>query len=180
MTTTDDSPKDEKSICPFCLTALPIIDWDKLILILNGYDEEQFKALTIIFDHAYAIIQKERSRRASMEKYEKEAAPLLDSKPSVINIMARKLPPNIKQFSEKVLFPKWAGDKKCPICKHQYWIANDMILQLMQWQQKNVLAIGAPVQPVISLICKNCGYTIFFNAMISGVIEPPFKPPGGT
>lgn len=178
----EEEIKEEKTICPFCLIALKDkIDWQKFFLIISGYDDIQINELSLLNDKANEILRKEVERRAGIKNYEtSQPQPQPQQLPTFSQLTlpgGKQFPPNTKQFVENILLKKWA-DKQCPFCKKPFWIVNEQIYQLMPWQKGAALVIGGgPVQPVISVICQNCGFAPFFNAMVTGIIKPQPKPP---
>ena len=76
----------------------------------------------------------------------------------------------------------WKKSPNCTICDANYWKVSDQITELRPFN-RDVFVIGpARVVPVIYLVCKVCGYTIFFNAVIAGLVEGtgPDEPGGKT
>ncbi len=63
---------------------------------------------------------------------------------------------------------KW-GQRSCPMCAAYDWSVQDVVYGVrgyLPWLLPN----GGPTVPVIPVVCKNCGNTIFVNAIISGII----------
>lgn len=61
--------------------------------------------------------------------------------------------------------------KKCE-CGSNEWILNDKIFELREFQGGNLIIGGqSSVFPVITVSCKQCGNTYFFNAVLLSVIE---------
>lgn len=60
----------------------------------------------------------------------------------------------------------------CNVCQGKEWILNDTIFELREFQ-KGSLVIGgkSSVFPVITVVCKSCGNTLFFNAIPLGLIK---------
>jgi len=62
-------------------------------------------------------------------------------------------------------------NKSCDCGAHN-WILNDKIFELREFQGGGLVIGGeSSVFPVITVTCKDCGYTYFFNAILLGVIE---------
>lgn len=59
----------------------------------------------------------------------------------------------------------------CPLCGCQAFSVNDTVFNLTENTGKT-LTIGKGVSfiPVISASCQKCGYMIFINGLISGII----------
>ena len=67
---------------------------------------------------------------------------------------------------------KWlAPAKQCPICLANAWTVSEVV-EVRPFSGGG-LVIGGTVFPVFMLICNNCGYSLMFNAVISGVVKPP-------
>ena len=171
---------EEKTICPFCLIELKkAVDWQKFFLIISGYDDLQLNELLLLTDKANEILRKEVARRTGIKNYETQQQPLQQQQPFPPPMIQGQhpVPPNVKYMIDNVILKKWVN-KTCPFCKAQNWIVNEQLFQLNQWQQGAAIVIGGgtKVQPIVSIICQNCGYTTIFNAIISGVIKPPQQP----
>lgn len=65
----------------------------------------------------------------------------------------------------------WKSDNLCPICGARRWVVGDVV------QLQPLVRMGYPataeVFPMFPFVCGTCGYTMLFNALISGVIERP-------
>lgn len=185
MTEEKKTLEEEKPICPICLIELKDkVDWQKFFLIISGYDDLQLNELLLRSDKANEIIKKEVERRASIKSYEAQPPP--QQQPFLPPTIQEQHPsqafpanlPNVKHIAENIILKKWIN-KLCPFCQKQNWVINEQLFQLVQWQQGNiVIGGGAKVQPIVSIICRNCGYTTIINAVISGTIRPQPKPPG--
>jgi len=67
---------------------------------------------------------------------------------------------------------KWHG-ATCPLCGGREWNVNEKIYELREFNDGN-LVVGGPnssIIPVIPISCKNCGNTIFINALITGLLK---------
>jgi len=63
-------------------------------------------------------------------------------------------------------------DTKCDKCLEGDWLISDSIFELREFSGGGLVIGGeAHVFPVLPIICKNCGKTHFFNAVILGLIE---------
>ena len=62
-------------------------------------------------------------------------------------------------------------DKQCPICKNNNWAVGDKLAELREFHQGG-LTIGGQVYPLVTLTCNVCGYTLLFNAMRAGLVNP--------
>lgn len=60
----------------------------------------------------------------------------------------------------------------CQVCNERRWIMNDTIFELRPYNQGTLtVGGGIPIQPLVSVICDNCGNTLFFNAIKIGAIK---------
>ena len=65
----------------------------------------------------------------------------------------------------------WTGDRPCPICsKVTSWGVSN-ISEMKEYNDGNYCH-GAAVCPLIRVTCNRCGYTILFNAIALGVVDP--------
>ena len=75
---------------------------------------------------------------------------------------------------------KWidqkAVDMTCPICTKATWIPGSLILTPPARGKGKSMVIGGRTYPMVPIICTNCGYMHFFNALIVGLEEPDIKP----
>jgi len=64
-------------------------------------------------------------------------------------------------------------DIKCPVCANSVLILTDRIFEIREFfGGKLELGGNSNVIPVISLVCEQCGYILFFNAVKLGLIKP--------
>lgn len=74
-----------------------------------------------------------------------------------------------QKLLEKLGFLKTS---RCSTCGASSWIVNDTIFEMREFQGGNlVIGGGTAILPVIPVTCKNCGQTIFFNALSLKLIE---------
>jgi hypothetical protein len=63
----------------------------------------------------------------------------------------------------------WTAPHVCPICKEKdKWLLMDRIWELNEFYPRGVRSPTAEefkVLPVVAVMCNNCGYTLFFNAI---------------
>lgn len=61
----------------------------------------------------------------------------------------------------------WKDEKTCTICKGTDWtIGPDIVF---------VKSPTLESYPLVLLVCNQCGHTIFFNALIMGLVESDGK-----
>lgn len=66
----------------------------------------------------------------------------------------------------------WKGATLCPICAADNWSVGDHVIEIRVFQGKLQHVGGGNLYPYVQLICGTCGYTIFFNAIIMGLVDP--------
>ncbi|MFC1659678.1 hypothetical protein ACFL0U_03875 [Pseudomonadota bacterium] len=74
-----------------------------------------------------------------------------------------------QQETIKWLNEKWKV-KECEVCKQKEWIVQDFLCFSPRYEGGG-LTIGGKVAPHVTLVCKNCGNTKFFNAAIMGLLD---------
>jgi len=79
-----------------------------------------------------------------------------------------------KQELMNILSAQWKEPRVCPVCKQQKWSIVDKIFELREFHGGN-LVVGGSVLPIVVAICGNCGYTVFFNAISLGIVQPQKK-----
>lgn len=62
-------------------------------------------------------------------------------------------------------------DKICPICHQKNWQVEDSAYELREFQGGNLVVGNGSIIPIVPVMCRNCGYTILFNAMVNGLIK---------
>lgn len=70
---------------------------------------------------------------------------------------------------------KQAPELKCECCQNKRWILADEFVTPRIITGSGDALIAGPQYPSIMIICKNCGNTKYFNAMIAGVFNPENK-----
>jgi predicted nucleic-acid-binding Zn-ribbon protein len=65
----------------------------------------------------------------------------------------------------------WHGPVACPICQSNDWDTGTHVAQAPRHGEYAFL-FGTNTYPYIVVMCKICGYTLFFNAVKVGVVEP--------
>jgi len=66
----------------------------------------------------------------------------------------------------------WTKPTECPICGSDNWGIGDQIVEM------RASKMGNPIYPQFFVYCQKCAYTIFFNAVIAGLVaaNPSNKP----
>jgi hypothetical protein len=87
--------------------------------------------------------------------------------------------PNEKLFlteDEKALFRKWldsnwADPQICPFCHNNSWAMGQQLVAPVTIGPNMSTTLGGPVVPLVFLLCQVCAYTMFFNAVMVGVVK---------
>ena len=66
----------------------------------------------------------------------------------------------------------WKGDWICSICGHSDWVGEDQAMELRPFNEGRLAGTG-PVIPLLVITCSTCGNTLFFNAILGGLVEKP-------
>lgn len=77
-------------------------------------------------------------------------------------------------LSQRQKVEKWFAEKanvigKCPVCRERNYTLLNHIVAPPVFQGGSVV-IGGPAYPMIMIMCQNCGYTSFHNAMVIGLL----------
>ncbi|MCH7493368.1 hypothetical protein IIA16_01460 [bacterium] len=71
-------------------------------------------------------------------------------------------------------FREWVGTRgttdKCPFCQKNSWMMGEYLVTPLVTSSGNV-QLGGIVHPLIPIVCTNCGHTLFFNAIVAGVMK---------
>lgn len=59
----------------------------------------------------------------------------------------------------------WTKPAICPICSNDEWGIGDTLVEIKSSMP------NSPIYPHLIVYCQRCGYTIFFNAVLSGIIK---------
>ena len=63
---------------------------------------------------------------------------------------------------------RWTMQNGCPVCTTKKWQMSDHLVHSPVFAGGAAL-FGGVVYPVLPLTCSNCGYTIYFNAVMMGL-----------
>jgi hypothetical protein len=62
----------------------------------------------------------------------------------------------------------------CSFCKNEQLELSDSIFELREFASGNLVVGGnSSVYPVIALCCRNCGQSVFMNAIVLGILSRP-------
>jgi hypothetical protein len=65
---------------------------------------------------------------------------------------------------------RWVVQSRaCPISGHREWIVADHLVHIFRYTPRGFV-IGGPTYPHAAVICRGCGYTLFFNAVMIGLV----------
>jgi hypothetical protein len=82
-----------------------------------------------------------------------------------------KLLENEKDEIRKKIDALWVGSaKNCPICGSAKWFLADHVVE-SPIITEGVRGFGAGAYPAVMLVSEPCGYTLYFNAVILGVVK---------
>ena len=70
------------------------------------------------------------------------------------------------------LATNWHRNQRCPISGHNNWFTAEHIVQPTATTGGSVV-LGGTGYPQVMVICQGCGYTMYFNAVVIGLL------PGG-
>ena len=66
---------------------------------------------------------------------------------------------------------KW-NDPDCPMCGHGVWSISNHIYELREYREGRILIFpGEVLLPVVQITCSICGYTIFLDGRVAGVVD---------
>lgn len=65
---------------------------------------------------------------------------------------------------------KWHG-RPCPMCQTGSWSVSDRVYELREFNNGHLIIGGGPVIPVISVVCDECGNTMFIDAYHTGMMD---------
>lgn len=93
------------------------------------------------------------------------AAPEADTKEPSFNA---ELTPELHQRAQKWVEEKWTR-AECPFHGPTSWEVGNMVVQTVQYVPKGI-SIGGRTYPLVPVICRTCGYTVFLNALLMGIV----------
>jgi hypothetical protein len=85
-----------------------------------------------------------------------------------------KLTQDEKQRVIQRITSAWHEPRFCPYCGSPQWLVGDHLVQPVTLGANVSMMIGGGIgYPQVMLISAGCGYTVFFNAVVLGIL------PGG-
>lgn len=85
-----------------------------------------------------------------------------------------KQTPESDASSEKLvehLRQKWGDPRNCPMCGAAKWHVGDTVFTPVLFTGGGV-RIGGPSIPMVPVVCTDCGFTAWINALVAKLIEP--------
>lgn len=70
---------------------------------------------------------------------------------------------------------RWTGDANCFVCRKSQWVTGDHFITPTAQTPGGGLVLGGISYPQVFVNCGNCGHTIYFNAMLIGLISQDVK-----
>jgi hypothetical protein len=65
----------------------------------------------------------------------------------------------------------WNTPKSCPICKQNNWTISESLALIPRLIQDGKETAEGLVYPHFLVTCGTCGYTLFFNAVVAGLLS---------
>ena len=76
-----------------------------------------------------------------------------------------------KQFVMQWLYSKWSrGAGRCPIDGKTNWVIGDYLVAPNYATNLSGVNLGSAPFPQVVVICGDCGHTLYFNAVVMGLI----------
>ncbi len=77
-----------------------------------------------------------------------------------------------REKAEEWLTSQWSGLKECPICQQNIWNMPNELVSVNEYRGAGVMALGSTASfPFVMVVCSFCGYTMFFNAVVMGLVK---------
>ena len=84
------------------------------------------------------------------------------------------LTPEQQKQIQDWLKENWKGASNCSVCLANSWnIAGHLVTPTILVE--GGMSIGGSYYPQVMSICSNCGHTVYFNAMVMGIIKAKDK-----
>jgi predicted nucleic-acid-binding Zn-ribbon protein len=81
---------------------------------------------------------------------------------------------NLTEEQKQEFLNKFQRIDSCPICHGTSFTLPDTIYQLLEYAGKSMkIGSGVGLYPVITIVCKSCGYTHLVNPIICGILKSP-------
>ena len=82
-----------------------------------------------------------------------------------------KLDPVRQKFIADRLYAVWKSPRICPTCKvepSKWYIGATQ--EIRQYHEGNFIT-GGSITPLVGVMCDDCGYVLWFNAVMLGVVN---------
>lgn len=64
----------------------------------------------------------------------------------------------------------------CPVCHGHQLTMSDTLFEVREFNEGNLIIGGnSAVYPLLAISCNDCGHTLFFNAILLGVLSKNTK-----
>jgi hypothetical protein len=131
-------------------------------------DEEQR-----VEDPAIHVARQERGERlqraldqwSAIQSQEEKAAVWAEEHAAQVEQAATELQDAFIDAAIAWLGEKWGPEPTCPFCRNKSWAVGTSV--------DIALASGATLSPHFTVMCDNCGNTVFINAILAGLLPQP-------
>jgi hypothetical protein len=72
---------------------------------------------------------------------------------------------------------KYHAGKPCAVCEQRTWTLVPHLVAPPIFRKDTGLFFGGPAYPQAMLLCRTCGNTLYFNAVIMGAVPKAEDPP---
>lgn len=84
-----------------------------------------------------------------------------------------KLSESDKQKIKEWMREQWdrVSNPNCPLCQKNLWTIGDHAVSPLSTSQEGSTFVVGPSYPQVMLVCTHCGNTLYFNAVIMGLVK---------
>lgn len=75
-----------------------------------------------------------------------------------------------KERAMEWLNKNWRTPKACAVCRNNNWTVSESLTLMPRLIRDGKDTVGGLVYPVFLVTCGICGYTMFFNALVAGLL----------
>lgn len=65
---------------------------------------------------------------------------------------------------------KWRSQPQCPFCQADHWDIGEELISSLPFEGGSV-KFGSKAYPVLTILCRNCGYVANFSAVKVGLVK---------
>jgi hypothetical protein len=87
-------------------------------------------------------------------------------------------PEDKKKIQDWLTGHGWTHRGGCPICGDTKWTILDYVVQPITLGGNNAINLGGPGYPQVMILSNKCGYTVFLNAVVMGLLKDDRKKNG--